>query len=296
MTDIKQILEEEAKQTEKALAAYLADRPEDLSPIFDAESYSLLGGGKRIRPFLVFEFCKLFGGRREAAEPFACALEMIHTYSLIHDDLPCMDNDDLRRGRPTNHKVFGEAMAVLAGDALLTKSFGVAASNPAVSPEIARQAVCVLSHAAGDVGMIGGQVLDMLGENDSGMSLRQLSRLQDLKTGALIRAAAALGCLAAGLSPDSAEAKAADCYATRIGLAFQIVDDVLDVVGDPVLLGKQTGMDQKQKKITFTHFYTPQEALSHANVLTEQAIEVLSSYEGSECLCELAKHLSKRSY
>lgn len=295
MLNVEETLKASAKRTEEALASCLVCEHEDLGPIFEAEAYSLLGGGKRIRPFLVLEFCKLFGGREEAAMPFACALEMIHTYSLIHDDLPCMDDDDYRRGRLTSHKKFGEAMAVLAGDALLTRAFGTAA-NAEVSPEICLAAVKTLADAAGDEGMIGGQVLDIRGENDETVTLDGLKRLQALKTGALIRAAARLGCLAAGKSAHSSEAKAADAYAAEIGLAFQIVDDVLDVVGDPSLLGKQTGADTKKHKMTFTHFYSPDEAMAYAKMLTDKAVEAIAPYEGSELLCELARYLSERKY
>ncbi len=296
MTDIKAELLNCAEQTEKALESYMACEDEDISLIFDAEVYSLLGGGKRIRPFLVLEFCKLFGGDEDAAMPFACALEMIHTYSLIHDDLPCMDNDDYRRGRLTSHKKYGEAMAVLAGDALLTKSFGVAAGNDKVTPEIALAAVRILSDAAGDVGMIGGQVLDILGEGNNNLTLDELKRLQSLKTGALIRAAARLGCLAAGKYPESDEAKAADRYAAKLGLVFQIVDDVLDVVGDTALLGKKTGADIEKNKVTFVSFYKPNEALDIAKRLTCEAMAAIEGYAESETLCALAEYLSNRTY
>ena len=296
MSNIEAVLKASAARTEEALAACLVCKKEDLALIFEAEAYSLLGGGKRIRPFLVLEFCKLFGGKEEAAIPFALALEMIHTYSLIHDDLPCMDNDDYRRGRLTSHKKFGEAMAVLAGDALLTRAFGTAASNREVSADICVEAVKTLSRAAGDEGMIGGQVLDILGEDNESLTLGDLKRLQSLKTGALIRAAARLGCLAAGKSADSNEAIAADRYAEGVGLAFQIVDDVLDVVGDPSLLGKQTGADVKKNKMTFTRFYSPDEAIACAKELTEKAIDALVPYQGSDLLCELAEYLLKRNY
>lgn len=296
MVNIEAVLKASAKKTEEALASCLACDEADIALIFEAEAYSLLGGGKRIRPFLVLEFCKLFGGREEAAMPFAAALEMIHTYSLIHDDLPCMDDDDYRRGRPTSHKKFGEAMAVLAGDALLTGAFGVAASNSAVSPENCLEAVRILSSAAGDKGMIGGQVLDILGESKASLTLDELKRLQSLKTGALIRAAAKLGCLAAGKGAGSPEAIAADRYADGIGLTFQIVDDVLDVVGDASLLGKQTGADSKKNKITFMSVYSPKEAMAYARRLTDEAVAAISEYEGAETLRDLAYYLLERNY
>lgn len=289
-------LKENAKLTERALKSYYEKPPEDLFLIHEAQQYSLLGGGKRIRPTLVLEFCRMLGGSDEAALPFACAIEMIHTYSLIHDDLPCMDNDDYRRGKLTNHKKFGEATAVLAGDALLTKSFGVAAGNPYVSPETALLAVRLLSEAAGDGGMIGGQVLDMLAECDASKTAEEVIRLHRLKTGAIIRASALLGCLAAGKTPEDPAARAAADYASNIGLAFQVVDDVLDVTGDIATLGKSTGADQRENKVTFLNFYKVEEAKKYAATLTKKAKSAISRLPGHEVLDALADYLLERNH
>ncbi|MGN1014869.1 MAG: polyprenyl synthetase family protein, partial [Butyricicoccus sp.] len=218
--DWKQQLEAYSSTVEDALENYIQPQ-KDLGQgtVFEAARYSAMAGGKRLRPALVLEFCRLCGGELRSALPFACALEMIHTYSLIHDDLPCMDNDDLRRGKPTNHKVYGEAMAVLAGDGLLNLAFETA-SDPMLLAEITPQtqlrAIRTLSRASGMEGMIGGQVLDMEAEKRT-ISLDELQILQSLKTGALICAAAALGCIIGGA--DQAQFDAGQEYARCIGLA-----------------------------------------------------------------------------
>ena len=296
MREIEELLKQSAEKTECHLKEYFVSSEADLAPILEAQTYSLLGGGKRIRPFLVFEFCRLFGGEEKAAAPFACAIEMIHTYSLIHDDLPCMDDDDYRRGRLTCHKQFDEATAVLAGDALLTGAFGVAAGNPYVTAEIARDAVKMLSTAAGTFGMVGGQILDLSAENRKNVTCEEVLRLHSLKTGALIRAAAKLGALAAGKTENSEEYKAADRYAAGIGLAFQIVDDVLDVLGDASSLGKATGADAKMNKVTFLNFYSANEALEYAASVTHEAMDAIKTMKGSETLCALAEYLLERKY
>ena len=296
MNKIETLLRMSAEKTEGLLAARFENGEKDLLPLTEAESYSLLGGGKRIRPFLTFEFCRVLGGDERAAAPFASAIEMIHTYSLIHDDLPCMDNDDYRRGRLTCHRKFDEATAVLAGDALLTDAFGVAAGNAHVSAETAREAVLLLSEAAGTHGMVGGQILDMGAENKSPSEIGEILRLQSLKTGALIRAAAKLGCLAAGKGSDSEEFLAADRYAAGIGLAFQIVDDILDVEGNAELLGKATGADAKMHKVTFMNFYSVKEARAYAARLTSEAKSAIAFLPEKETLCELADYLLERKY
>jgi len=293
---MESILKASAKTAESYLKTYFEGAEKDLLPLIDAETYSLFGGGKRIRPFLVFEFCRMLGGEERAAAPFASAIEMIHTYSLIHDDLPCMDDDTYRRGRLTCHKKFDEATAVLAGDALLTGAFGAAAGNPYVTPEIAREAVMLLSEAAGDRGMVGGQILDMAAEKHPNTRIGDVLRLQSLKTGALIRAAARLGCLAAGKRGDDEVSLAADRYAAGIGLAFQIVDDILDIEGDPEKLGKATGVDAKMNKVTFMKFYSVKEARAYAARLTEEAIGAISHLPESQTLCELATYLLERKY
>ena len=281
-----------ATVTEAALKKYYTE-DEDIRVLLDSERYSLFAGGKRIRPLLTLEFCRMFGGEEEAALPFACAVEMIHTYSLIHDDLPCMDNDDMRRGKPTNHKVFGEAIALLAGDALLTGAFEVAASNAAAGAETSAKAVAYLAGCAGRYGMIGGQVMDLEGEKKQ-LSPEELLKLHSLKTGALISAAAVLGALAAGVEFDDPRMEAVVTYAENIGLAFQIVDDILDCTGNAEELGKATGSDAANQKTTFMSFYSVKEAQFYAERLTEEAIRAIRTFEDSDALCTLARWLQNR--
>lgn len=259
----------------------------------EAQDYSLMAGGKRIRPALVLEVCAMLGGDVKDALPLACAIEMIHTYSLIHDDLPCMDNDDLRRGKPTSHKAFGEATAILAGDGLLTDAFLLAASNPRA--EVAQRAVRVLSQAAGSMGMVGGQVMDLEGETRR-LSLDELLQLHAQKTGALICAAVQLGAIAAGEAEDSPAWKALTIYAQRMGLAFQVVDDVLDVTADAALLGKSKGKDKAVNKTTFLTYYTIEEAQAYAARLTDEAVSAVASMDREGCLRALAQYLAHRGY
>lgn len=291
----------DAEMTVSALETFVpavpGDKDRGTSPVeptlSEAMRYSLLSGGKRIRPALVIETCRMFGGTEAAALPFACGLEMIHTYSLIHDDLPCMDNDDLRRGRPTNHKVYGEAVAVLAGDALLTDAFRVVAGNPEVSPVARAEAVTVLSAAAGSPGMVSGQVMDMEGETRR-LSLDELLDLHRRKTGALIRAAVLLGCLAAGIPLADRRAADAEQYAEKIGIAFQVVDDVLDVTSQPSVLGKSTGKDFAEGKTTFLTYYSPEEAMKYAAGLTDEAVRAIEAYPDNGVLTALAEYLLTR--
>lgn len=259
----------------------------------EAERYSLMAGGKRVRPALTLEFCRLFGGDVQGALPFAAAVEMVHTFSLIHDDLPCMDDDDLRRGRPTNHKVFGEAYALLAGDGMALDAFGVAASNLQVSAEARAEAVLLLSRAAGSAGMVRGQIMDMFGEQNA-LTYEELLALHAHKTGALIRVAAQMGVLAAGYASDSPEMDAAVGYAERIGLAFQVIDDVLDATSTPEALGKSVGGDADHHKNTFLSFCAITEAEAYAERLTAEAVELIRPYEGAERLVALAEYLAVR--
>lgn len=286
------LMHRNATVTEEALKEYYTEDG-DLQALLNSERYSLFAGGKRIRPFLTIEFCRLFGGEDEAALPFACAVEMIHTYSLIHDDLPCMDNDDMRRGKPTNHRVFGEATALLAGDALLTGAFEAAASNTAAGAEISAKAVAYLANCAGRYGMIGGQIMDLAGEERK-LSLDELLKLHSLKTGALINAACVLGALAAGVSFTDPCMSDVVTYAESIGLAFQIVDDILDRVGDSKVLGKNVGSDESNQKTTLLSFYTVEEARFYAEKLTRDAVQTLKKYPDSEALCSLAEWLASR--
>ena len=293
-TDIKNLIKADAAVIENELANIFAREDEDIENLLESEKYSLFAGGKRIRPFLTLEFCKMFGGDVRAAIPFGCAVEMIHTYSLIHDDLPCMDDDDLRRGKPTNHKVFGYSTALLAGDGLLTHAFGVAASNKYVSSDAALAAVKTLSECAGEFGIVGGQIIDLKGENEK-LPLEKLLKLHSLKTGALIRAAALMGAYAAGCNPDSDEIKATIEYASGIGLAFQVIDDILDVSATEEAMGKSLS-DADRNKTTFMTYYSIGEARKYATELTEKAISAISCYSGSEALTDLAVYLLERDH
>ncbi len=287
------VLQEDAAQVEVLLDTLYRGGGRCDHILDEAERYSLMAGGKRVRPALVLEFCRLCGGDVSAALPFAAAVEMIHTFSLIHDDLPCMDNDDLRRGRPTNHKVFGEANALLAGDALALDAFGMAASNAAVSPAARAEAVLLLSRAAGSRGMVRGQIMDMFGEQHE-LTYEELLTLHAHKTGALIRVAAQLGCLAAGAAIGSPEMAAAEAYADRIGLCFQVIDDILDVTATEASLGKSVGGDADRHKNTFLSFSTIEEAEAYADRLTEEAVAHIAAFAGSERLIALARYLAVR--
>lgn len=277
---------------EEYLNACFLDR-EPRADLYDAMRYSLLSGGKRLRPVLVLEACRMCGGNAEAALPFACAVEMVHTYSLIHDDLPCMDNDDLRRGRPTNHKIFGDATAVLAGDALLTAAFETIAEHwDGLTPTQALEAVACLGRAAGARGMVGGQVLDMAGEGHA-LSFTEVEELQKLKTGALISAAAELGCIVAGAGEDARTAVRR--YAHRLGLAFQIRDDMLDVTGDENTLGKTVGSDAANEKTTFVSLKGMEACEMLILEKTESAKAALGEvFENPDFLCWLADQLVER--
>ena len=262
--------------------------------LYDAQKYSLLAGGKRIRPVLVIETCRALGGNESVAVDFAAAVEMVHTYSLIHDDLPCMDDDDLRRGRPTNHKVYGEATAILAGDGLLTDAFGVILSNPTASAQAKANAALALSQGAGSFGMVQGQVIDMFGEQNE-LSLNELLELHKGKTGALIKAAVKLGCFAAELDATDPRIAALSTYADKIGLAFQVIDDVLDCTQSAETLGKSVGSDQRDGKTTFMSFYSVEDAKEYAKQLTKEAIGALDNVPRTESLVELAEYLMERN-
>lgn len=283
-----------SETVEKYIKGTFAESDEDIDEVADAMRYSLFAGGKRIRPYILLAFCRMFGGSDEAALPFAAAIEMIHTFSLIHDDLPCMDNDDLRRGKPTNHKVYGEATALLAGDALALKAFGTAANNEYVDAENILEAVKILSVSAAENGMVGGQIMDMNGEKEI-LSLEKLKKLQRLKTGALIVASAKLGTLAAGVGKNDERMDSAIAYAGDIGLAFQIKDDILDVVGEEQALGKPIGSDAENSKTTFLSHMTLEEAQSYAHELTENAKKAIIGYKGNEDLIALADYLLERN-
>jgi len=257
----------------------------------EAMEYSLLAGGKRIRPLLTLETCRMCGGDAQLALPFAAAVEMIHTYSLIHDDLPAMDDDDLRRGRPTNHKVYGEATAILAGDGLLTAAFGQLASAQLPAERIV-EAVNYLSFCAGPDGMVGGQSLDMAGEGRA-LEKRELEQLQSLKTGALICAAAELGCIAAGGSEQ--QRLAVRRYAQALGRAFQIRDDMLDVISTDQELGKPVGSDRTNEKNTFVTALGLDGCAEMVDKLTGEAIQALENFEQADYHIWLAGELATRN-
>ncbi|MBQ1243632.1 MAG: polyprenyl synthetase family protein [Clostridia bacterium] len=264
--------------------------------VHEAMNYSLSIGGKRIRPVLVLEFCRVCGGNIEDALCLAAALEMVHTYSLIHDDLPCMDNDDMRRGMPSCHIKYGYEYALLAGDGLLTQAFGVIADSEFAkkNPALAIKAVAALSSLAGANGMIGGQVIDLKNENRKA-GLETISKMDELKTGALIKCAALFGCIAAGA--DEEKIKAATEYATKIGQAFQIVDDILDVTGDEKNLGKPIGSDKESGKSTYYTLLGLEKAQEYADRLTDEATRALEIFgKESEFLKELAFMLAKRKH
>lgn len=281
-------------QDKAAVEHYLSTLFADKVPyqeLYEAMRYSLLAGGKRLRPILTMEVCRMCGGVVETALPLGCAVEMVHTYSLIHDDLPAMDNDDLRRGKPTNHKVFGEATAILAGDALLTGAFERIAAAPGLTAAQRVDAVRALSVAAGPDGMVGGQVLDMAGEGTS-LATEQVQLLQSLKTGALIRAAAKMGCIAANAPNEIAET--VDVYAAKLGLAFQVRDDILDVIGDTSQLGKTIGSDEKEHKTTFATLLGLERCQQWVLELSQAAKKAVQNLPGSEFLVALADQLAQR--
>lgn len=267
---------------------FAKDKP--YGKLYEAMRYSLLSGGKRLRPVLTLEFAHLGGLDWQLAVPYACALELVHTYSLIHDDLPCMDNDDYRRGRLTNHKVYGEAAAVLAGDGLLTAAFE-AASNADADPETVVAVVRTLSGCAGELGMVGGQMLDLEGETRP-FSDEEIHTVQSLKTGALLAAACRLGVLTAGGSEE--QLCAAEAYARSLGLAFQMQDDILDVTGDFQKLGKKTGMDEH--KNTFVRLYGVERCREMVREETARAVGALSRFPDRAFLTALAEALAVRDH
>lgn len=281
--------------TEQGLDKYLPKGKLAYSSVIEAMEYSLRAGGKRLRPALVFEFCRLFGGDIELAIPTACAIEMVHTYSLIHDDLPCMDNDDMRRGRPSCHKQFTEDIALLAGDGLLTHAFNVITQFSDLNILTSSQVVDLiktLSNVAGVNGMIGGQVVDLMLEKKTA-SIDELCLMHSLKTGAMITGAVELGCILAGAcEQDKIHALN---YGKNIGLAFQIIDDILDVTADEKLLGKPVGSDKTNNKSTFVTVLGLKEAQNRAKVLIEEAKNELINFPNVDSfLYELADYILNR--
>ena len=279
----------EKKQRELELGSTTGE-----SAVCDAMSYSLSAGGKRIRPVLLLEFCRLCSGDVYRALPFACAVESLHTYSLIHDDLPCMDDDDMRRGKPSCHVKFGEANALLAGDALLTRAFELCASCNLAEAEPLRavKAIALLSSLAGANGMIGGQCLDLSYEGKS-IDIEKLRLMDSLKTGCLIKASCQLGVILAGGS--EAQMKAAGEFAENLGQAFQIVDDILDVEGDEELFGKPVGSDSENNKSTYVTLLGLEESKKIADSLSQKAKQALELFgEDADFLRTLCDMLLKR--
>ena len=284
--------EERYGEYQEAIEAYLdglftAQKP--YSQLYEAIRYSILGGGKRIRPVLTLEFARLGGINWRLALPFACALELVHNYSLIHDDLPCMDDDDLRRGKPTTHKAYGETLAILAGDALQPEAFRLILEAPALSGERKLDAMRVLVNACGADGMVAGQVLDTLCPIEN---TEQLRHMEELKTGYMIAAAAELGCAASGMN--AGMRNLAVQYAKDLGLAFQIRDDMLDVEGDAAVFGKPIGSDKEEGKFTFVDALGIEGCRAEVARLTEEAKSVVRHWADSDFLVTLADKLAGR--
>ena len=286
--------EERSAQYRAFIEEYLKNfyqefKDEPQNSLFEAMEYSLLAGGKRLRPIFAMDFCRMCGGDWKNAAPFAAAVEMIHTYSLIHDDLPSMDNDDFRRGRPTNHKVYGEGLAILAGDALLTDAFMVASWAKLPRPEDMGLAISLMAEGAGSLGMVGGQVLDIQAEERE-CTVQEVLDIQNRKTGRLISAACALGAIAGGA--DEEQFNAACKFAAGLGLAFQIRDDMLDVIGTKEEMGKGVGTDAA--KNTFVRLYGLEKCEELVQTYTNYAIDALDAFENKEYMIQLAKSLTDR--
>lgn len=282
------------KLVDEYSAFEFSKRNEKLDKLFESMLYSLKNGGKRVRPVLAVLFCEACGGEAAAVIPLACAVEYIHTYSLIHDDLPCMDNDDYRRGKLSNHKVYGEATALLAGDSLLTYAFEMiyeGAQRGCYSAETAIESVGILSHLAGAYGMAGGQLVDLESEGKA-VTVDTLKYMDELKTGALIKAACLLGCTAAGASYE--QKKAAEVFADNIGLAFQIKDDILDVTSTAEKLGKPIGSDAANDKSTYVGLLGLETCKNLVEELTDKAMEALSAFDNNGELIAYAEYLCNR--
>lgn len=294
--NVKERLADYAEMTEEALNKYVPEVECLQKSVLKAARYSLSAGGKRLRPALVMEFCRVCGDDPETALPVACAIEMLHTFSLIHDDLPCMDNDDMRRGKPSCHKAFGEATAVLAGDALAMLPYQIVAEaglKKTLPQDAALKIIKLLGELSGVWGMIGGQTVDLENENKR-PDVSVILEMYRMKTGALLEFCCRAGCIAAGAGAD--KQLAAGSYGQRLGLAFQIVDDILDVTADEKLLGKPVGSDAADGKYTFVTAVGLDKAKERASELTVQAKNCLAEFEGSEFLLELTDMLLEREF
>ena len=282
------------KQIEEGISKYLVYKSCKQQAVIDAMMYSTLGGGKRLRPLLLLEFCRLVGGQVDKAMPFAVAVEFLHTYSLVHDDMPCMDNDDLRRGKATNHRVFGEGLALLAGDGLMNLAYETML-NPANTVDLPIERVLnatfEIARQVGIHGMIGGQTMDMAEEEER--TLEELNEIHALKTGALLVSTARAGVILGGGSAQ--QLAAAESYAQKFGLAFQIRDDLLDIIGDVKSLGKSIGRDMDAGKKTYIDFMTAEQCRREIERLTSEAVEDLGIFDDNAFLSELTIQLARRT-
>lgn len=288
--DLEGYLKQAASDTDTAMGRFLPSEDEIPTAIHAAMRYCIFAGGKRLRPVLCLAAAEACGGSREDALPAACAVELMHTYSLVHDDLPCMDDDDLRRGRPTCHKVYGEGMAVLCGDALLTESFAVLAKSKSRVAEM----IAELASTGGSRKLIGGQVLDLEGEGKS-LSLEELVRIHEAKTAALLTTSIRLGAMSAGA--DETKIAALTQFGHALGLAFQVIDDILDVTQTTETLGKTAGKDAAVAKATYPAVIGLEESRAEATRLTEEALEALAVFgKNGERLREIAERMLLREF
>ena len=291
MSSFEQRINAFADKAEKWLRDASFSGADGQKVVADAMNYSLMAGGKRVRMLLCDEFCRICGGTDEMARSAACAVEMVHTYSLIHDDLPCMDNDDFRRGMPSCHKAYGEAQALLAGDGLLTAAFELILSDETLSYGTRTALACELAHAAGLKGMIGGQAVDITPDAD--VTADKLIRMYNMKTGAIISAACRMGCISVGA--DKMHIEAAGRYGINLGAAFQIVDDILDIRGDEKLLGKPVNSDEKNCKPTYASLNGIDNAEISARRYTESALTELELFNDSAFIKEYTLQLLGRN-
>lgn len=295
--NIKSYLATKRELIDRKLDSLLKYSSKSRTPLEESIRYSALSGGKRLRPILMIASYEAFGGKDEAVLPIACALEMIHTYSLIHDDLPCMDDDSLRRGVPTNHNVYGEAVAVLAGDALLTDAFSLMIKEGVSSglrPKVLLEVVADISKAAGSGGMIRGQALDLALEGIKDVSVDQVEKMHSLKTGALIEVAVTTGAKIGDASDK--ELKKLSTYAKALGLAFQIVDDILDIEGGKAI-GKEIGADARNKKTTYPELVGLKKSKKKAEDLTKKTLKSLKDFDDRATpLREIALYLANRNF
>lgn len=292
--DLKEYLADRATEVDAALDAFLPKEKEKPATIHKAMRYSVFAGGKRLRPILCLAAAEACGGDPESALPPACAVEILHTYSLVHDDLPCMDDDDLRRGRPTCHKVYGEGMAVLTGDALLTEAFLIVSQTPAAKRYPAASFVMELALTGGSTKLIGGQVMDLEGEGQK-LTKAKLVKIHEAKTAALLTTSIRLGAMSANATDKQLEALTV--FGHALGLAFQVIDDILDVTASTEVLGKTAGKDEAVDKATYPAILGLEKSRKEAAKLTKQAMDALQPLgKKAQRLREIADYLLKREY